>query len=80
MSRGDDPLLGREPLDHLDDIGRDILDFIEAEMPKGLFQKLKLLPKVKRLKDIFPRTVRSGPCQEVMLKGNDVDRLLVWER
>jgi 4-hydroxy-3-polyprenylbenzoate decarboxylase len=60
-------------VESLDEVGRDILDFIEAEMPKGLIQKLKLLPKVKRLKDIFPRTVRTGPCQEVVLKGEDVD-------
>jgi 4-hydroxy-3-polyprenylbenzoate decarboxylase len=56
-----------------DDAGRDIVDFIEAEMPKGLIQKLKLLPKVKRLADIFPRTVKSAPCQEIVLEGNAVD-------
>jgi len=57
----------------LDDVGNDITDFIEAEMPKGLIKKLKLLPKIKRLSDIFPRTVRSAPCQQVVLKGDEVD-------
>lgn len=60
-------------VDSLDDAGQDILDFIEAEMPKGLIQKLKMLPKVKRLADIFPKTVSRAPCQQVVLKGDDVD-------
>jgi len=57
----------------VNDVGAEILEFIEAEMPKGLIKKLKLLPKVKRLSDIFPKTVRSAPCQEVVLQGDDVD-------
>lgn len=60
-------------VESLDDVGREIIDFIEAEMPKGLIKKLKLLPKVKRLADIFPRSVKSGPCQEIVLRGGDVD-------
>ena len=60
-------------VDNVNDVGAEILEFIEAEMPKGLIKKLKLLPKVKRLADIFPKTVRSAPCQEVVLRGDDVD-------
>ncbi|MFH1999369.1 MAG: menaquinone biosynthesis decarboxylase [Planctomycetota bacterium] len=60
-------------VEKLDDAGQDILDFLEAEMPKGLIQKLKMLPKVKRLADIFPKTVSRAPCHEVVLKGDDVD-------
>jgi 4-hydroxy-3-polyprenylbenzoate decarboxylase len=59
--------------DTLDEAGQEILDFIEAEMPKGLIKKLKMLPKLKRLADIFPRSVSRAPCQEVVLKGDDVD-------
>jgi len=57
----------------LDDAGKEIVDFIDAEMPKGLVRKLKLIPKIKRIADIFPRTVKSAPCQEVVLRGDDVD-------
>ena len=31
-------------VDSLDGAGQEIVDFIEAEMPKGLIQKLKLIP------------------------------------
>ena len=57
----------------LDDAGADINDFIEAEAPRGIIQKLKLLPKVKRLSGIFPRIVSSAPCQEKVFQGDDVD-------
>jgi 4-hydroxy-3-polyprenylbenzoate decarboxylase len=60
-------------VDRLDEAGREITDFIEAEMPKGLIQKLKMLPKVKRLADLFPRTVSRAPCQEVVLRDDEVD-------
>ena len=32
-----------------------------------------MLPKVRRLSSIFPKTVRSAPCQEVILKGEAVN-------
>jgi len=60
-------------VENLEEAGADILDFLEAEMPKGLIQKLKMLPKVKRLSDIFPKSVSKAPCQEVVLKGDEVD-------
>jgi 4-hydroxy-3-polyprenylbenzoate decarboxylase len=55
------------------EIAQDILDFIEMEAPQGLIKKLKLLPKLKRLSDMFPRKVDTAPCQAVVLKGEEVD-------
>lgn len=55
------------------EIAQDILDFIEMEAPQGLIKKLKLLPKLKRLSDMFPRKVGTAPCQAVVLKGEEVD-------
>lgn len=55
------------------EIARDILDFVEMEAPRGLIKKLKLLPKLKRLSDMFPKEVKTGPCQEVVVKGEEVD-------
>jgi 4-hydroxy-3-polyprenylbenzoate decarboxylase len=55
-------------VDDLDDIGREILEFLEPEIPTNLVQKLKALPKLKRLGDFLPRYVRSGPCKEVIIK------------
>ncbi len=55
------------------EIAHDILDFLEMEAPHGLVKKLKLLPKLKRLSDMFPKEVKTGPCQEVVMKGEEVD-------
>jgi 4-hydroxy-3-polyprenylbenzoate decarboxylase len=52
----------------LDDIGREMLEFLEPEIPTNIIEKLKTLPKLKRLADFLPRTVRSGPCKDVIIK------------
>ncbi|MGH7163386.1 MAG: menaquinone biosynthesis decarboxylase [Planctomycetota bacterium] len=41
--------------------------------PEGLLDKLKMLPKLADLGAVFPRTVKSAPCQEVVVTGDDVD-------
>jgi len=47
---------------------------IKLEPPKGALDALKLLPSLlKEVKDAPPKTVSSGPCQEVVLQGDDVD-------
>jgi 4-hydroxy-3-polyprenylbenzoate decarboxylase len=64
-------------VESLEEVGSDILSFLEAEAPSGLIKKLKMLPKLKRLSDTFPRLVRSGPCQEVIERDCDLRRLPV---
>jgi len=54
----------------LDDIGKRMLEFLEPEIPTNFIEKLKALPKLKRLSDFIPRTVKSGPCKEVILREN----------
>lgn len=53
-----------------DEIGKDILSFLEAEAPDTLIKKLKMIPKLKRLADMFPKMVSKAPCQEVVIKDN----------
>jgi|UniRef100_A0A7C5ALM7 4-hydroxy-3-polyprenylbenzoate decarboxylase len=57
----------------LEEIARDILSFLEAEAPDTLIKKLKLLPKLARLANIFPKTVSRAPCQEVIFREEAVD-------
>jgi 4-hydroxy-3-polyprenylbenzoate decarboxylase len=47
--------------------------FLDAKPPEGLLDKLKAIPKVTELASVFPKTVRSGPCQEVVATGDEVD-------
>ncbi|MCI4624559.1 MAG: menaquinone biosynthesis decarboxylase [Candidatus Magnetoovum sp. WYHC-5] len=50
----------------IDDIGKEILEIIEPEIPTNLIEKLRALPKLKKLGDFFPKYVKSGPCKEVI--------------
>lgn len=56
--------------DDLDAIAGEIAALIQPEMPTSLMGKIQMLSKLTRLKDVLPKTVRSGPCQEVVETGN----------
>ncbi|MFB3096026.1 MAG: menaquinone biosynthesis decarboxylase [Candidatus Acidiferrales bacterium] len=43
-----------------------ISGFIDFKTPSGLVDKLKMLPKLGELGAFFPKTVKSGPCKEVV--------------
>jgi 4-hydroxy-3-polyprenylbenzoate decarboxylase len=60
-------------VDSLEEIAREMLTFMEAEAPDTLIKKLKLLPKLRRLSNIFPKTVSKAPCQEVVFRDQEVD-------
>jgi 4-hydroxy-3-polyprenylbenzoate decarboxylase len=57
----------------LDDVGRRLGDVLEMQPPQGLAEKVRGLKKLKSIADSQPKTVRSGPVQEVVLQGDDVD-------
>ncbi len=56
-----------------EEISAEILSFLEAEAPDTLIKKLKMLPKLARLANIFPKSVNRAPCQEVILREGEVD-------
>ncbi|GFK92474.1 3-octaprenyl-4-hydroxybenzoate carboxy-lyase [Fundidesulfovibrio magnetotacticus] len=62
--------LGAESLDEL---ASKIELFMEMKKPDGIIEKLKLLPKLAQMANIFPKTVSSGRCQDVVLTGDQVD-------
>src|SRR5437870_11957769 len=43
------------------------------ETPQGLFEKIKMLPKLAELGSFFPKSVKSGACKEIIQKGSDVN-------
>ncbi|HVT04153.1 MAG TPA: menaquinone biosynthesis decarboxylase [Thermoanaerobaculia bacterium] len=47
--------------------------FLEPRMPSGIIDKLKMLPSLGELTSVFPKIVSAAPCQEIVLKGDDVD-------
>ena len=50
----------------IDEIAGRIAGFLEMQKPEGFFDKLKMLPKLGELNAMFPKTVASGPCKEVI--------------
>ena len=47
---------------------------LDLKVPEGLFGKLAMLPKLAELAKFPPRTgAASRPCQEVVLRGDEVD-------
>lgn len=62
----------------LNDIGGQMLEFLEPEIPTNLIEKLKALPKLKKLSDFLPRYVKSAPCKEVIRSSDaSLDRIPV---
>ena len=57
-------------VDSIDEIGLRMLEFLEPDIPTNLIEKLKTLPKLKRLADFLPKYVNSGPCKEVIFREN----------
>jgi 4-hydroxy-3-polyprenylbenzoate decarboxylase len=45
-----------------------VRSFLDVQTPQGILDKIKLLPKLAELGSFFPKTVRSGACQEVIRK------------
>ncbi|MCX6608682.1 MAG: menaquinone biosynthesis decarboxylase [Acidobacteria bacterium] len=60
-------------VDRFQDIADRISDYLQMQMPQGLLGKLSMLPKLAEMGSFFPKKVSSGPCQEVVLKGDQID-------
>lgn len=60
-------------VERLDEVGQKLTDVLEMQPPSGLMDKVRGLQKLKSIADSRPRTTRSGPCQEVVLRGDEID-------
>jgi 4-hydroxy-3-polyprenylbenzoate decarboxylase len=60
-------------VERLDDVGKKLEDVLEMQPPEGFVEKIRGLRKLKSIADSRAKTVRSGPCQEIVLTGDDVD-------
>jgi 4-hydroxy-3-polyprenylbenzoate decarboxylase len=59
----------------LDDLAKEIEEIATPKIPSGMFDALKLLPMVNRLRDLMPKTVRDAPCQEIVERDGSLDSL-----
>src|ERR671919_1639611 len=60
-------------VERLDDVARKLEDVLEMQPPEGLREKVRGLLKLKSIADSRPKTVTRGPCQEIVLEGDEVD-------
>jgi 4-hydroxy-3-polyprenylbenzoate decarboxylase len=60
-------------VDRLDEIAVRIRGLINMKAPEGFLDKLKMLPQLGALANVFPKTVsaKDAPCKEVILKSKD---------
>ncbi len=58
-------------VESLDDIAREITELFQlADVPSSLLEKMRVLPRLAQLASYGPRLVKSGVCQEVVIKDN----------
>jgi 4-hydroxy-3-polyprenylbenzoate decarboxylase len=60
-------------VDELDEVAGRIRGFLDTKSPQGIFDKIKMLPKLAELGSFFPKTVKNGGCKEVIQQGSDVN-------
>src|SRR3954470_24817989 len=64
--------MDREPHE-LRGVGETLAFLRQPEPPGGFREALELIPLAKTVLSMKPKTVSSAPCQEVVLKGDDID-------
>jgi 4-hydroxy-3-polyprenylbenzoate decarboxylase len=57
-------------VESLDDIAGRIRQFMDVKSPQGFLDKIKMLPMLTEMGNLFPKTVPTGRCKEVIRKGN----------
>lgn len=65
--------MGKESVDALRDVGELLAFLKEPEPPKGMKDAWQKLPIFKQVMNMGPKVVKSAPCQEVVLEGEEVD-------
>lgn len=65
--------MGKDDVAALRDIGELLAFLKEPDPPKGLKDAWQKLPIFKQVMNMGPKEVRSAPCQDVVLQGEQVD-------
>lgn len=65
--------MGAESVAALRDIGILLANLKEPEPPKGIKDAWDKLPMFRKVLSMAPKVRKDGPCQEVIIEGDDVD-------
>ena len=64
--------MGRKP-EELREVGETLAFLRQPEPPEGFREAMGMLPVLKTVMTMRPKTVSKAPCQEVVLTGEDID-------
>jgi 4-hydroxy-3-polyprenylbenzoate decarboxylase len=53
-------------VEDMEEVAGRIRSYMDFQTPQGILEKLKMLPKLAELGAFFPKSVKSGPCKEVV--------------
>jgi len=65
--------MGQPSTDSLREIGKTLAFLRQPEPPGGWREAFEMLPLLRKVMAMKPKSVRSGSCQEVVWTGDDVD-------
>lgn len=65
--------MGRENIEALKEVGELLAFLKQPDPPGGMRGAIEKLPVFRQVLNMGPRVVRSAPCQEIILKGDEVD-------
>ncbi len=65
--------MGEESVAALREVGRLLAYLKEPEPPRGLKEAWEKWPVLKQVLNMSPKVLSSGPCQELVWEGEDVD-------
>lgn len=65
--------MGQDSIECLREVGETLAFLRQPEPPKGIREAWGQLPVWKQVLNLSPRTVRSAPCQEIVLEADAVD-------
>ena len=60
------------------EVSERIRSFMDLKVPKGILEKLSMIPKLAELNDVIPKMVKHAPCQEKVIQlgeGPMLDKL-----
>nr|MBU9889892.1 menaquinone biosynthesis decarboxylase [Candidatus Omnitrophota bacterium] len=64
------------------EIAERIQGFLDLKVPRNLFEKIAMIPKLAELNEVIPKAVKQAPCQEQVVmagEGPMLDRLPILQ-
>ena len=65
--------MGQESVSALREVGEMLAVLKEPQAPKGMRDALSKLPLYKKVLNMAPKVLKSAPCQDRVVEGDDVD-------